>query len=92
VLWILILINKIYIKGHKGSYEYIAGKSILASLENSGLHIDNACRMGLCGTCKVRLIKGEIGYGEKKFAEIKEDEILICNSYPKTDIIIEIIK
>lgn len=72
-------------KTYKGDNQ----QNILDQGEKAGLILPYSCRAGMCGRCKVKLIKGEVeqlstdGLTE---AEIKEDYILMCSCIPTTDI------
>ncbi|MGE0881017.1 MAG: NADH:ubiquinone reductase (Na(+)-transporting) subunit F [Acidimicrobiia bacterium] len=64
-----------------------------ASLRN-GLYLPHACGHGLCGTCKVRVVDGEIDHGEAStFAlmdfEREEGLCLACCARPESDVVIE---
>ena len=51
--------------------------TLLQLAEKSGLTPDYGCRSGACGTCEVKLLKGEIdGILEG------DDGVLICSSTP----------
>lgn len=52
--------------------------SILELAEKSGLKPDFGCRSGMCGTCEVKLIKGQVDGIEGD----TEGGILICSSVP----------
>ncbi len=70
-----------------GSFE-----NILDLAEANGIEIENVCRIGVCGTCKVKLLSGEVtmemedGLTEE---DRRENMILACVAVPKTDITIE---
>ncbi|MEY8199915.1 MAG: YcbX family protein [Colwellia sp.] len=72
-------------KTHKGDNQ----QTILEQGEEAGLILPYSCRAGMCGRCKVKLVKGQVeqlsidGLTEK---EMKEDYILICSCIPKTDL------
>lgn len=64
------------------------GKTILELAEDIGVQIDYQCRQGVCGTCKVKLLKGEVtmtGASALTDDEIKDGYILACVAKPKTD-------
>jgi len=52
------------------------GLSLLQLAEKSGLKPDFGCRSGACGTCEVKLLKGEID------GILEDDGVLICSSMP----------
>jgi len=73
--------------------EVIKGKSILEAGLDANLEMDYSCQTGNCSVCKGRLIQGEIKtIGVKEISkDLKENEYLLCCSYPVTgDVIVEI--
>ncbi|MCU5771329.1 class I ribonucleotide reductase maintenance protein YfaE [Erwiniaceae bacterium BAC15a-03b] len=64
--------------------------SLLAALEANKTYIEYQCREGFCGSCRVRLLKGEVCYAAKPIAFVQEGEILPCCCKAKGDIEIEI--
>lgn len=66
--------------------------SILEFAEGNGLKPDHQCRMGNCGTCKTRLLSGEVHMVNKRGLEewdIAKGYILICVAVPKSDIVLD---
>ena len=56
--------------------------SLLELAENRGLTPEFSCRGGSCGTCKTRLISGQVHYPTPP-AELPEgDSVLICCAVP----------
>lgn len=51
------------------------GQSVLEALEAAGVQTDSSCRAGTCGTCKIRIVSGEVrmhcedGLGEEDRAQ-----------------------
>lgn len=60
--------------------------TILDNLEAHDLNMPYQCREGYCGSCCMKLIKGEIEYIIEPMAFCDEDEILPCACKAKTDI------
>ncbi len=68
------------------------GHTILQAARASGVRIGAACESGLCGTCKVMKLSGEVEMdhnGGILDDEIDEGYILACCSRPKGDVEIE---
>jgi ferredoxin-NADP reductase len=68
------------------------GQTVLLSARAAGVRIGAACESGLCGTCRVMKISGEVEMthnGGILDEEIEEGYILACCSRPKTDVQIE---
>jgi len=73
------------------------GVSILSAAQKAGVDLAAVCGgVGICGTCKVRLIKGKLSPVTDAEAEtLGEDQLkngyrLACQSYPAGDVRIEI--
>ncbi|MUK28554.1 MOSC domain-containing protein [Aliivibrio fischeri] len=62
---------------------------LLMQVEEAGLSINNSCRAGLCGACRVTLESGEVEQEDSPALNQKLKEagmILACCSIPKTDV------
>ena len=51
-----------------------AGESVLAAILRSGASVVFGCRGGGCGTCKMRLISGQVEHGRCSAAVLPEEE------------------
>jgi phenol hydroxylase P5 protein len=70
------------------------GQTVLDACLRAGVWLPHACGHGLCGTCKVQTLAGEIGHGEASpFAlmdfEREEAKCLACCATPMSDLTIE---
>lgn len=68
------------------------GFTVLQTARANGVRIGAACESGLCGTCRVMLLSGQVDMnhnGGILDEEIEEGYILACCSRPKTDIEVE---
>jgi phenol/toluene 2-monooxygenase (NADH) P5/A5 len=70
------------------------GQSILDASLRAGIYLPHACGHGLCATCKVQLVDGEVDHGEAStFAlmdfEREEGKTLACCAIPQSDVTIE---
>lgn len=67
--------------------------TVLAVAKRSGLNIPSGCTFGLCGTCRIRKLSGEVhmvhngGISEE---DIEEGYILACCSHPIGSVAVEI--
>jgi ferredoxin len=67
-------------------------ESILELAEEHGVEIESDCRQGFCGTCKTKLLSGEVnmevtdGLDEE---ELDQNIVLPCVAIPTTDIVID---
>ena len=70
------------------------GQTILSAALRAGIYLPHACGHGLCSTCKVDVLEGEVEIGPASpFAlmDIERDEgkCLTCCATPKSDLVIE---
>ncbi|RMQ46292.1 Oxidoreductase [Pseudomonas cichorii] len=68
------------------------GETVHAAASKLGLMIPKACGMGICGTCKVMKLSGEVEMehnGGITDEDVEEGYILSCCSVPKGDVRIE---
>lgn len=61
-----------------------ANGSLLNLAESIGLEPIYSCRVGNCGSCRVRLISGEVEYEVPPVARMIEGHALICCARPKS--------
>lgn len=59
--------------------------TLMELAEANSVPIDSGCRAGGCGSCAVRVLKGEVEYIKEPGAEIEEGECLTCIGRPKTE-------
>ncbi|MGK0496406.1 MOSC N-terminal beta barrel domain-containing protein [Neptuniibacter pectenicola] len=66
--------------------------TLLDQAEDAGIYIPSGCRAGVCGACKVTLIKGEVEQSSDLPLSDKDKQqgaILACSSIPESDCEIE---
>ena len=69
-----------------------AGQTILELSEDLGIGIQNSCRVGTCGICKVKMTSGEV---DQEVEDSLDDDdrknglILACQAKPKTEVTVE---
>ena len=66
--------------------------TILDAAETAGVEIDNSCRVGSCGSCVVRLLKGEVTMEVEDglHPDDKADGlILACQACAKADVVVD---
>ena len=59
---------------------------LLEALEDSRIPVEYQCREGYCGSCRVTLLHGKVGYKQKPIAFVQDGEILPCCCHPLSDI------
>jgi Delta7-sterol 5-desaturase len=65
-------------------------ETVLAALLRNNIQAPNLCQEGICGTCKCKLVRGEVTMKTRDAltdAEIKDGYILICQSVPKSNLV-----
>jgi ferredoxin-nitrite reductase len=69
-------------------------RSILEALERSGVELDSSCRSGTCGTCKVKLVSGEVNYEADPDgldeAEQEQGMVLTCIARPQGAVVLDL--
>jgi ferredoxin-NADP reductase len=86
-------------KNNKSSKIHLVGgvdvppeQSVLELSEELGIGIQNSCRVGTCGVCKVKMTSGEVDMAVQDAldeADKKDGVILACQAKPKGDITVE---
>ncbi|WP_292070129.1 iron-sulfur cluster-binding domain-containing protein [Mesorhizobium sp.] len=79
-----------FIVGLKGkNFRAKPGQSIVAAAAACGLRIPTGCGEGSCGTCRVRLMSGQVAMRDQGGISRRDKEagyILACCSYPLSDL------
>ncbi|MCT4716518.1 class I ribonucleotide reductase maintenance protein YfaE [Enterobacteriaceae bacterium H18W14] len=63
--------------------------SLLAALEHHQVAVEYQCREGYCGSCRTRLLAGQVKWLTEPLAFIQPGEILPCCCQAQGDIEIE---
>src|SRR6478672_9535979 len=66
-------------------------ESVLDAAQRAGLEIPFSCRKGVCGTCKGRVVTGEVrAFSGDSLGQAERDEgqVLFCNARPRSDLTI----
>ncbi|GAB0117192.1 FAD-binding oxidoreductase [Acidisoma sp. 7E03] len=72
--------------------EVSADQNVLAAARAAGMRLPSSCTRGLCGTCKSKLVSGEVSMqhqGGIRQREIDQGLVLICCAKPLSDLVIE---
>ncbi len=86
--------RKVTVQPSGNVFDVPEGDTILAAGLTAGFHLPYGCRNGACGSCKGKLVAGEIDYGKYQHTALSEDEraagyALFCVAKPLTDVTIE---
>jgi vanillate O-demethylase ferredoxin subunit len=64
-------------------------QSIVEALEEAGVVIETSCRAGLCGTCKVRYLSGDVEHNDCILGEDEKGEFLTaCVSRARSGVLV----
>ena len=84
-----MLESTITIKHNDASYEMVMtdADSILDAALYEGINLPYSCKHGICGTCRAKLIEGEVEMETSRSlgpGMIEQGFILTCQSHPLT--------
>ena len=70
-------------------------ETVLAAILRSGASVMFGCRGGGCGTCKMRLVSGQLDHGRCSAAVLPEEEkdsgwFLSCQARPLSDLTVDL--
>jgi vanillate monooxygenase ferredoxin subunit len=65
-------------------------KTVTALLEEKGVKIPTSCEQGMCGTCKVKVLEGEVDHRDKRLSPEQKAEglFLACVSRAKGNLLV----
>lgn len=70
-------------------YRWIAtNESLLEFIESRGIEVDCLCRAGECGSCRTKIIAGEVEYHTEPAIYPGDGYCLLCVSTPKSDLVL----
>jgi CDP-4-dehydro-6-deoxyglucose reductase len=77
------------------AFDVAANESVLDAALRASWQLPHSCRGGNCGSCRARLLAGEIDYPHGRplglsNAEIAAGEILLCQARARTDLTLEL--
>ncbi|MDQ6618125.1 MAG: CDP-6-deoxy-delta-3,4-glucoseen reductase [Pseudomonadota bacterium] len=87
--------HQIIIKPSDHTFSCAEGATLLDAAMAADLMLPYGCRGGACGTCKGRILSGEVDFGPHQPATLTDDEkrrgfALFCCAVPRTDLVIEV--
>jgi len=70
------------------------GEAVLAAALRQGFILPYGCKNGACGTCKGRIVSGEVDYGVYQPKALPDEDkargkALFCQAKPRSDLVIE---
>ena len=87
--------RQITIKPSDHSFTCADGDTVLVAAMAADLMLPYGCRNGACGTCKGKILAGEVDYGPHQATTLTDAEkaqglALFCCAKPLTDLVIEV--
>jgi ferredoxin-NADP reductase len=83
------LAGKVFFQASDTTVPVPVGATILDAADEAGVFIDNACRSGTCGSCRIKLVSGSVSMAVED-ALTKEDKaesyILACQAKIRGDV------
>lgn len=78
--------------GH--TFDVAENETVLEAALRAGFTLPYSCRNGSCGTCKGRILEGEVDYGVYEAKALAPEEraagkVLFCQAVPRSDLVIE---
>lgn len=67
-------------------------ENLLELAQENGVEIESECEQGFCGTCKTKLISGEVEMESTDGLEAGDKEagmVLPCIAVPKSDVVLD---
>ncbi len=80
-----------FAKSHR-EIECGSGQHVLDAAKKAGVRLPASCTQGMCGTCKVKLVSGEVAMkhaGGIRQREIDQGMVLLCCSKPLSDLVVD---
>ena len=86
--------HNVRIEPHGRTLRVAAGQPVLEAALAAGLNLPHSCKSGHCGSCRARLLAGEIRYpGTRPLGLSAEEErggqVLLCQARALTDLTVE---
>ena len=87
--------HSVRIEPHGRTLRVAAGEAVLEAALSAGLNLPHSCKSGHCGSCRARLLAGEIHYpgGERPLGitpeEVQSGHVLLCQARADSDLTVE---
>jgi len=86
--------HSVRIEPHGRTIKVTAGEPVLQAALAAGLNLPHSCKSGHCGSCRARLVAGEIHYPSGRPPGITAEEaasgqVLLCQARPRSDLVVE---
>jgi len=85
---------KVTVQPSKHEFQVEAGETVLAAALRQGVMLPYGCKNGACGSCKGKILSGEVDYGHYHArvlteAERAQGKALFCQAKPLGELVIE---
>ena len=85
--------HKVTLKNSDQRFNVLPSQSVLAAAIDAGINLPYGCRNGACGSCKAKLVTGEVFHTDYQTSAMSEAElsagnVLLCCAYAQTDLTI----
>ena len=82
---------KVTIKSLGRTFEVPQGQTILEAALNAGFSLAYGCQRGMCGTCRARVLSGQVHMPGEDLFGLMDDEreqgyVLMCSTYAASDL------
>ncbi len=86
--------RKVTVQPSGHSFDVEQGEAVLTAALRQDLVLPYGCRNGACGSCKGKIIEGQVDYGVHQKKALTDEEkaqgkALFCQARPLTDLVIE---
>ncbi|MFO7188358.1 MAG: CDP-6-deoxy-delta-3,4-glucoseen reductase [Pseudomonadota bacterium] len=85
---------RVTIQPSGNSFTVEEDETVLHAALDDGFHLPYGCRNGACGSCKGKILAGEVEYGTYQNSALSDEEraagfALFCVARPRSDLVIE---
>jgi CDP-4-dehydro-6-deoxyglucose reductase len=86
--------HKVTLQPNGQQFQVEDGEAVLTAALRQDLVLPYGCRNGACGTCKAKILEGEVDYGvyqRKALPDLERSQgkALLCQAKPRTDLVVE---
>ena len=86
--------HSVHIEPQRRTLRVEAAKPVLEAALDAGLNLPHSCKSGHCGSCRARLVAGEIWYPNGRplgltAEEERNGQVLLCQARALTDLVVQ---
>ncbi|WP_246669412.1 MULTISPECIES: 2Fe-2S iron-sulfur cluster-binding protein [unclassified Bradyrhizobium] len=87
------MVYRVQVAETEQAFEVTPDETILAAALRANVNLPHDCKLGGCGTCRIKLVEGSVSYAEFPLALTPDEEsrgyALACQAMPAGDLVIE---